>query len=378
MAGCRWTRRASPSLQTGGLTETWTVGTGGVTANTLVSMDTSNPAKIITATSGGYGVAMSTVSAAGSVEVARYGTVLIKTDTGGATEGDLLIGGSGTASYVKDSGQTSSGQIPITTRIIGTARTTATAGNTALVELTPAHFGTQLPPGVPFTTGAGTAQAQTATYSTMWSIAALTNGLYLCWSPTAANTAAAPTFAPNGLTAEPIVKANGAALVANDIITTANACAIYNTTGTHWELQNPQTGGGSTITAAAQYSVAGYQSAGTTSNLGPIPNMNTDAAGDLISTAALVWGHLYLSGVNPQSGTSYTFTGNDEMKLTTFNNASAVGVNMPVATTAGFTVGAMFPVYNRGAGLVTITPTTSTINGASTDARTRPGRLDLL
>ncbi len=87
--------------------------------------------------------------------------------------------------------------------------------------------------------GGGTAQVQTATYTTATTLT-LVNGLFLCWKPAAANTGAAPTFSPNTLTAHPIVKAGGA-LVANDIITTAQACAIYNSTGTQWELQNPQT-----------------------------------------------------------------------------------------------------------------------------------------
>lgn len=86
--------------------------------------------------------------------------------------------------------------------------------------------------------GGGTAQAQTATYSPA---ATLTDGFEVCWKPTAANSGAAPTFSPNGLTAHVIVKQSGAALVANDIITTAQACAIYDSTGTQWELQNPQT-----------------------------------------------------------------------------------------------------------------------------------------
>ncbi len=90
--------------------------------------------------------------------------------------------------------------------------------------------------------GGGTAQAQTATYTPATTLT-LVDGLFLCWKPTAANTGAAPTFAPNGLTAHTIVKAGGA-LVANDIITTAQACAIYNSTGTQWELQNPQVSSG--------------------------------------------------------------------------------------------------------------------------------------
>lgn len=88
--------------------------------------------------------------------------------------------------------------------------------------------------------GGGTAQAQTATYSPA---ATLTDGFEVCWKPIAANSGAAPTFSPNGLAAHTIVRQAGAALLANDIITTAQACAIYNTTGTQWELQNPQTAG---------------------------------------------------------------------------------------------------------------------------------------
>jgi hypothetical protein len=124
------------------LTETWTVGTGGVTANTLVQTDASAPLKIVAATTGSYGVAMSTVSAAGSVEVARLGTINCVTDTGGSTAGDLVILGTGSAIDCRDSGQTASSAISIATRIIGVFRSTVTAGNPALVELTPAHFGT--------------------------------------------------------------------------------------------------------------------------------------------------------------------------------------------------------------------------------------------
>jgi hypothetical protein len=92
-----------------------------------------------------------------------------------------------------------------------------------------------------YVTGGGTAQAQAATYAVA---PTLTDGLRLCWKPAAANTAAAPTFAPNGLTAHAVVKAAGVALVANDLTTTAIACAIYDLAATSWELQNPQTSAG--------------------------------------------------------------------------------------------------------------------------------------
>jgi hypothetical protein len=134
---------SSPSIGSTPITETWTVGSGGVTSNTLVQTDTSAPLKIIAASTGVYGVAMATVAAAGSVEVARMGTVSCMTDTGGAVAGDLVIIGTGTVIDCKDSGQTSSAAISIATRIVGIFRSSASAGATALVELTPAHFGTK-------------------------------------------------------------------------------------------------------------------------------------------------------------------------------------------------------------------------------------------
>lgn len=68
---------------------------------------------------------------------------------------------------------------------------------------------------------------------------------------------------------------------------------------------------------------------------------------------------------NAQTGTSYTFLLTDRNKVVTFNNASAVAVTLPQANTAGFTTW-FADVRNLGAGLVTITPTTSTIDGAAT------------
>src|ERR1051325_4066262 len=70
--------------------------------------------------------------------------------------------------------------------------------------------------------------------------------------------------------------------------------------------------------------------------------------------------------VNSQTGTTYTFSFADRGKLVTFNNASPVTVTLPQATAGGsFRSGWTTFVYNLGAGTVTITPTTSTINGAS-------------
>src|SRR5579872_2209390 len=89
-----------------------------------------------------------------------------------------------------------------------------------------------------YAAGGGTAQAQTVTLTP--AITSLTNGLMIIWKPTAANTGAGPTLAVSGLTAKPITKLGTAALVANDITTTALAVAVYD--GTEFQLQNPQTG----------------------------------------------------------------------------------------------------------------------------------------
>lgn len=68
--------------------------------------------------------------------------------------------------------------------------------------------------------------------------------------------------------------------------------------------------------------------------------------------------------VNAQTGTTYTVLTGDYGKIVTHTNGSAIAVTLPQA-------GATFPanwfcfVENRGAGAVTITPTTSTIDGAA-------------
>jgi hypothetical protein len=100
--------------------------------------------------------------------------------------------------------------------------------------------------------GGGTGQAQTLTL--VPAITSLTTGLRACWMPAAANTAATPTLAINGLTATAIKKVpNNAALIANDIITTAPACVIYD--GTQFELQNPQTASAGSASAGANTAV---------------------------------------------------------------------------------------------------------------------------
>lgn len=81
---------------------------------------------------------------------------------------------------------------------------------------------------------------------------------------------------------------------------------------------------------------------------------------------------LYLD-VNAQTGTSYALLAADDGSLVTFNNASAVAVTIAQANsgaktpgTLGFFSGWFVVLRNKGAGVVTITPTTSLIDGAAT------------
>jgi hypothetical protein len=75
--------------------------------------------------------------------------------------------------------------------------------------------------------------------------------------------------------------------------------------------------------------------------------------------------------VNAQVGTTYTVVDGDRAKLVTHSNAAAIATTLPVAGGGGtFVSGWYYYTENRGAGTVTITPTTSTIDGATTLALT--------
>lgn len=84
------------------------------------------------------------------------------------------------------------------------------------------------------------------------------------------------------------------------------------------------------------------------------------ASGSAITGTGTIRGN---TSVNAQTGTTYTILSVDRGKLITFTNASPVAVTLPEAGTAGFDDGFYFQAVNLGAGTVTITPTTSTIQG---------------
>lgn len=196
--------------------------TGGLIS---VASPTSTPAFTVAGTSGGLPYFSSTSTWASSA--------LLPT-------GDFVLGGgSGGAPTATFS------VVPVANG--GTAASTFAAhewfGNNTGSTAAPAVslIGTQDVSPNQYVTGGGTAQAQTATLAP--AATSLVAGLEVFWLPTAANTAAAPTLAVNGLTAKSITKLGTTALVANDLTTTAIADAIYD--GTEWQLQNPQTASGS-------------------------------------------------------------------------------------------------------------------------------------
>lgn len=83
------------------------------------------------------------------------------------------------------------------------------------------------------------------------------------------------------------------------------------------------------------------------------------------------------NGVNAQTGTTYTVLTGDRSKLVTFSNAAAVAVTLPQAASTGFATNYKFKAMNLGAGTVTITPTTSTIDGAASITLTTNQSIDI-
>ncbi len=84
------------------------------------------------------------------------------------------------------------------------------------------------------------------------------------------------------------------------------------------------------------------------------------------------------SGVNAQTGTSYTITTGDREKLVTFSNSATVAISLAQANTTTFKDGWWVEVENTGAGLSTVTPATSTIGGLATLVLTRGQRAKII
>lgn len=100
------------------------------------------------------------------------------------------------------------------------------------------------------------------------------------------------------------------------------------------------------------------------------PISGTGTVTSVASGAGLSGGPITTTGtlnsiitVNAQTSTTYTVQSTDWAKLVTHTNGASIAVTLPTAG-GSFPANWYYYTQNRGAGVVTITPTTSTIDGA--------------
>ncbi|NDD75634.1 MAG: hypothetical protein EBZ40_11765, partial [Gammaproteobacteria bacterium] len=103
---------------------------------------------------------------------------------------------------------------------------------------------------------------------------------------------------------------------------------------------------------------------GTMTGLTAGPGLSSSGVGATGGTISVSGTLTSIEAVNAQTGTSYTVLATDHARLLTCSNASSVAVTLPQAT-GSFGAGFYLDIANVNAGVVTITPTTSTINGAA-------------
>ena len=101
--------------------------------------------------------------------------------------------------------------------------------------------------------------------------------------------------------------------------------------------------------------------AGTVTSVSASGGVET-TSGSAITGSGTIRGNMCVRAV---TGTTDTILSTDRGCLVTYSNASAIAVTLPQAGTAGFDHGFSFTPLNLGAGTVTITPTTSTIQGST-------------
>jgi len=128
--------------------------------------------------------------------------------------------------------------------------------------------------------------------------------------------------------------------------------------------------GSGTVLPCTQYGLTYYSLSGVSTTVSCITPPTTNGqyfAFYNVTANTAVAPQVGLPGVpiNAQLGTTYTKLYSDRVSLDTFNNASPVAVTIPQAGTTGFTSNYVDANWNRGTGLTTLTPTTSTINGAA-------------
>ena len=115
---------------------------------------------------------------------------------------------------------------------------------------------------------------------------------------------------------------------------------------------------GTTITATAGV-ISATTSGGTVTSIASACGVS----GGTITTSGTLKGN---ATPNPQTGTSYAIVDGDCGKFITFSNAAAIAATIAQAGGGGsFASGWFATLINEGAGTVTLTPATSTIDGAA-------------
>ena len=128
---------------------------------------------------------------------------------------------------------------------------------------------------------------------------------------------------------------------------------------------NTQTSSIDYCTAANTWTALGGGGSGTVTSVDAANGVETVSGSAITSTGTVRAGIT----VNAQTGTTYTVLTGDRAKLVTHTNGSSIAVTLPQAG-GTFPAGWFYYTQNRGAGTATITPTTSTIDGAASLALT--------
>ena len=208
-------------------------------------------------------------------------------------------------------------------------------------------------------------------YSCSLSLTAYNEGLQIQLKADVANDGAA-CLNVSGLGCKTIKKAAGGILTdlaANDIRAGQFVNLVYD--GVNFQMQstlgNAPQGGGAALTTLNDGAAIG-----TRPQLNFVPGAFTSVSGsdngtDQVSVtidASAAALRPALAGVNAQTGATYTAAQDDAHKLVTFANTSSV--TLPQAGAGGLFGSEWFAWFeNRGTGTVTLTPTISSIDGAS-------------
>ena len=322
--------------------------TTGTTINTLTKLTGTPSTAVISSagdTGGAVGIATAGAGTTGSATITYMGVVACVFD-GATVAGDYVQISATTAGNCHDTG---SGSYPTSGQVIGRVLSTNSSGGTYNLELFPpeirpvtltAGTGVTVSPAA----GAVTISADTTVMATQKQVqqgapvcandtgaadayvvtltpapSSLTRYLTACFKAANANATTTPTINVNGLGTKTIVSASGAAVAAGAI----------QASGYYW----------------LQYD-------------------DTSAKFVMVSTPSLMLGAGMVSAPNAQTGAGYTVASSDWGKLLTLSNASAQVLTLPQAGSS-FPNGWYVDVENTGAGAWTITPTTSTIDGAT-------------